>query len=121
MLAEIEAWHDDFTPKSENEALVHSYVAYLRRVVDLVTAEGSAVVASKINHGYVVVIDGRTGKDACERSTMAAIQVLLDEMDGLGSPGRLCIDLAPDDDARKILTIIDEALSRRAIVRETEA
>jgi hypothetical protein len=61
-----------------------SQVERMRRIVDLVTAPGSRVNPSAINDGYVVVVDGRTGKDACERTADAAFDVLLEEADEVG-------------------------------------
>jgi hypothetical protein len=60
----------------------------LRRIVALVTAPGSSVMPSALNDGYVVVVDGRTQKDACEKSADAAFDVLFEEMDTGRSPRR---------------------------------
>lgn len=61
----------------------------LQRMFDLVNAKGSVVEPAKLSRGKVVVVDGRTGLDACEDSAERGIESLLDEADGHGSPSRL--------------------------------
>jgi hypothetical protein len=51
-----------------------------QRIVDLVSAAGSRVERS-INSGFVVVVDGRTGLGACERSASDCFDMLLAEAD----------------------------------------
>lgn len=60
-----------------------------QRIVDLVTAPGSIVRPSDIVDDHVLIIDGRTGLDACERSADAAFDVLFREMDEGVSPYRI--------------------------------
>jgi len=67
----------------------------MRRIVDLVLAPGSQVYPSKINPDRVVVVDGRTGLDACEPTAAEAFAVLFEEADGGPSPHRLYISAAP--------------------------
>jgi hypothetical protein len=61
------------------------------RVVALVTAPGSCIYASRLNPGCMVVIDGRSGLDACGRSVDECFDILFAEEDGGPSPGRLYI------------------------------
>lgn len=67
-----------------------------RRGLELLLAPDSRILGSVLMPGYVVVIDGRSGKDACAPTTQEAVDVLLDEIDGLGSPGRLEIVIGGD-------------------------
>jgi hypothetical protein len=60
-----------------------------QRIVDLVCAKNSCVYPSAISHGRVVVIDGRTGLDACEKSAAESFDALFREADGGESPGRI--------------------------------
>jgi hypothetical protein len=62
-----------------------------QRIADLVLAPGSSVRPSSLNPGYVVVVDGRTGLDACERSASACFDMLFAEADGGESPGRISL------------------------------
>jgi hypothetical protein len=60
-----------------------------QRIVDLVCAEGSVVRPSTLNPGRVIVIDGRTGLDACERSAAEGFDALFEEADGGDPPLRV--------------------------------
>lgn len=76
-----------------------------QRIVDLVCAPGSLIQASSLTPGRVVVIDGRTGLDACERSASECFDVLFEEADGGASPGRIGITFTP---ARAAVPPIEE-------------
>lgn len=64
-----------------------------QRIVELVTAPGSRVESSKLVPGMVVVVDGRTGLDACEPTADAAFDTLFEEADGGESPGRITLSV----------------------------
>lgn len=64
-----------------------------QRIVDLVTAPGSCVYPATLCPDRVVVVDGRTGLDACERTADDCFDVLFREQDGGPSPGRLDISV----------------------------
>lgn len=65
-----------------------------QRIVDLVTAKGTALYPSRINPDRVVVVNGRTGLDACEATADKCFDVLFTEEDGGESPGRIEINVA---------------------------
>lgn len=64
-----------------------------RRMLDLLLAKGSELYPSKLNRGQVVVVDGRTGLDACSKTAEDAIHTLLSEIDGEGSPIRVSFEI----------------------------
>ena len=64
-----------------------------QRILAIVFAPGTEIYPSKINAGRVVVVNGLTGLDACERSAEDCFDVLLREEDGGYSPPRLTIGL----------------------------
>ena len=65
------------------------------RILAIVMAQGTLIEPSKINRGMVVVVNGLTGLDACERSAERCFDTLLDEEDGKGSPGRVEFGMTP--------------------------
>jgi hypothetical protein len=58
------------------------------RILEMVMAPGF-ICKPSVFGDRVIVIDGRTGLDACERTASEGFDVLLDEIDGAGSPGRI--------------------------------
>jgi hypothetical protein len=70
-----------------------------QRIADLVCADGSTVYKA-ITPGHVVVVDGRTGLDACEKSASECFDALFREQDGGESPGRIEIRAATGEMTR---------------------
>lgn len=68
----------------------------LRRLFDLVNAPGTVIEPAKLSRGRVCVVDGRTGLDACERTAEDAIETLLAEAEGEGSPSRVFLTIGND-------------------------
>ncbi len=62
-----------------------------QRILAIVFAAGTEIYPSKLNAGRVVVVNGLTGLDACERSAEDCFDILLREEDGGHSPPRLAI------------------------------
>lgn len=62
-----------------------------RRILAMVLTPGTEMYPSKINHGRYVVVNGITGLDACERTIDDCFNSLINEEDGMGSPGRLAV------------------------------
>lgn len=65
----------------------------MERILDLVNAPGTRIYPSELTPGRVVVIDGRSGLDACEPTALEGIEALLAEADGGQSPLRLEITI----------------------------
>lgn len=62
-----------------------------QRILAIVQHERTEMYRSKLGHDKLVLVNGITGRDACESTFDLCFDVLLDEEDGKGSPGRLAL------------------------------
>lgn len=56
---------------------------FAARAMELLLRPGSALYPSKINPGFVVCVDGKSGCDASERSAKDAIEAVFEQIDEL--------------------------------------
>lgn len=63
--------------------------SFEERVLEVVLAPGTRLERSGSNYGMTVLVNGLTGKDACNRTPRECFEALFEEEDGEMSPGRL--------------------------------